>query len=441
MNNISAVSGLMKLLNFQDSQVWEFPKMHDRDDSIVKYDTKIIDEDHHGMGTLENADRFHFTTKNEDLWFLPSESYLLVKCRLRKEDNTAYRWADVAAQVGPPVVPAQAAEVVTIDDNAFNIFKEARYLIDDQKVESIEYLGISTLVDNIFTYNDDVKEKNARHSQLWFRNDDAARMTYVRECQGTLQLLLPLSRIFPFCKYAKHVFRGVKHRIEFTLNDANNLVYRGAGVENGRVKVLEMRWVVPYVEPSLTMMAKLETQLATNSTFEINWPAINVFQHQPAQNQKLRIPLNATVHKPTKIVVITQNLNRTTSQEHNSLEFDHLDLTECFVEINGVKYPETPIKTDFDERDIQTAYHNFLKFCDNGVSCVNMEMFRAYYPLMCIDVSQHPPQLYENSSFPNIVINMEFENAPANDFLVWVIVYNDRQAKFMLDQKKTRVIM
>lgn len=427
-----------KLLSLAESQVWDFPKILDHDDSIVKYDTTTIYEEHHGMGTLENADKFHFMTKNEDRWLLPSESYLLVQCRLRKTDGTQYAWQNVAA-VG--AVAAVVADDVTINDNGFNLFEKAKYYIDDQNIESIDYLGVSTFVDNILTYTDDMKEKNVKHSQLWFRNDDIDRRTYVRDCQGTINLLLPLNRIFTFCKHSNHVFRGVKHRLEFSLNDSMKTVLRANAVDAGKVQVMKMRWIMPYVEPSIEMMAKLEQQLAAQSTFRLMWPAMSVFRHQPALTQEIRTDLNATVHKPTKIFILTQHLNRTNNQEHDSLEFDHMNLTECFVEVNGVKFPESPIKTDFNNRETQEAYNNLIKMSDGRVSCINAEMFRGLYPIMAIDVSQHQPELYASTTFPNIVINMKYANIPAEDYVLWVVVYNEREAKLSLDQKKMRIIM
>lgn len=434
MNNLSLS---LKSLSLEENKIWDFPKILEVDDSIVKYDYSTIYDEHNGSGTLENADRLHFSTKNKDQWLLPSESYLLVECRLRKADDSNYAWQNVAAAQG---VAAVVADDVHIDDNAFNLFEKAKYFIDDQAVESIDYLGVSTLVNNILTYTDDMKEKNVKHSQLWFRNG-VDRRTYIRQCGGTVHLLLPLNRIFNFCDFNKHVFRGVKHRIELTLNDFNKTIVKGAGVDEGRVKILSAKWIVPFVEPSLTMMAKLETQLATQSNIKLNWPAINVFREQPVRTQKVRLDLNATIHKPTKIIVLTQYLERTTTQDHSSMELDNLDLKECYVEVNGVKFPDNPIKTDFDNRNVQESYNNFLKCSKNGMSCINMDMFRTTYPMTCIDVSKHKPELYESTTFPNIVVNLEFDAVPANDYILWVVVYNEREAKMSLDQRKTRVIM
>jgi hypothetical protein len=55
-------------------------------------------------------------------------------------------------------------------------------------------------------------------------------------------------------------------------------------------------------------------------------------------------------------------------------------------------------------------------------------------------VSHHKPELYENAQFPNIVVNLKFRAVPTHDYLVWVIIYNQRDATLNLENKKMRVI-
>jgi hypothetical protein len=88
-------------------------------------------------------------------------------------------------------------------------------------------LGIATLVNNIIKYTSEEKPNAVKHTQLWFLNEDDDRKTFVRNCSGTLNLLLPLNHIFPFCDQVDHIFRGVKQGITFTLNKPERLVPKG----------------------------------------------------------------------------------------------------------------------------------------------------------------------------------------------------------------------
>ena len=302
-----------------ESPIWEFPSIAAKDPSIVKYDYTKVYEDSHGAGTLENLDHYYFTTNNEDLWLLPSESYLSLTFRLRNQDGNQYVWQDRAA-VGQN--PAAVAEDVSLSDNGFNIFEEARYYIDDKEIERIDHLGIATLANNIIKYTSEEKLNAVKHTQLCFLNKDDDRRTFVRNCSGTLNLLLPLNHIFPFCDQVDHIFRGVKQRITFTLNKPERLVQKANAVANGQVAITKCVWMMPYAEPSLSTMAKLETQLAKDSSHNLSWSALNVYRNQPPKNLEVRLSLSSTTHKPERVFVALQYLNRNTSQNHSSMQFE-----------------------------------------------------------------------------------------------------------------------
>ena len=65
-----------------------------------------------------------------------------------------------------------------------------------------------------------------------------------------------------------------------------------------------------------------------------------MYRNQPARNTEVRIALSSTIHKPQKIFVALQNLNRSTSQNHSSMLFDNMNVESCNVEINSVQFPD-----------------------------------------------------------------------------------------------------
>lgn len=431
------------LLSETESNVWEFPVIVEKDKSITKYDHISVLDDNHGSGNLNDAESFSFTTTNQDIWLLPAESYLKLRVQLQKTDGSDYVWQDLEEKKNEAgVITQQAAKAdgISLNDNAFNLFEECRYFVDDKEVERIDYVGMTTLINNLLTYTDDQELESVRHSQLWFIDDDEARQYYVRNiCKGRINLLLPLSRIFPFFENVNHVFRGVKHRITFKMNKQHNIIHKLPTTADGKVFINKMEWVVPYLEPSLPMMAKLESQLASKNTFNFKWNAINVYKHQPAKARDIRIPLASTIHKPEKVIVGIQLVRRTTESKSRSMVFDSFNVESCFVEINSMKFPDRLIVNDFTDGNGLEQYNTFLGMCkgNKGTSYIN---YFERYRLFAIDVSKHKPELYENASFPNICVNLKFVTQPEDDFVVWTIVYNEREASLNLEEKKMRVI-
>ena len=58
------------------------------------------------------------------------------------------------------------------------------------------------------------------------------------------------------------------------------------------------------------------------------------------------------------------------------------------------------------------------------------------FPFFHIDVSQHPAEIFDNSSFPNIIINTKFRAVPARDYIMYVIIFNIRELKMNVLNKR-----
>ena len=93
---------------------------------------------------------------------------------------------------------------------------------------------------------------------------------------------------------------------------------------------------MPYAEPYLSIMAKLETQLVKDSSHNISWSALNLYRNQSSKNVEVRLSLLSTIHKPERVFVALQNLKRNTSQNHSTMIFDDMSVESVNVEINSV---------------------------------------------------------------------------------------------------------
>jgi hypothetical protein len=69
-------------------------------------------------------------------------------------------------------------------------------------------------------------------------------------------------------------------------------------VANGQVAITKCVWMMPFAEPALGTMAKLDTQLAKGSSHNLSWSALNVYRNQPPKNLEVRLSLSSTILKP-----------------------------------------------------------------------------------------------------------------------------------------------
>lgn len=432
MASFHAENFVLKKESTYNKSIWDIPQRAQFDSSIAKYDYLKIYEDSHGAGSLKNATLFSYTTNNLDVFLLPSESFLSVKLKLRKDDDEEdedYNWA---------------VDNINLVNNAFNIFEEARLYIDDVEVDKINYVGIATLVNNLLQYSTlTSKSESVKHSELWFVHDsngDNNRKTYIRNCGGEVHLLLPLERIFPFYAQNQHVFRGVKHRVVFTLNNSNSMIIKSAAADEGKVWIESMVWLLPHIQPNPETQARIEGMLAQTGNYGMVWNAINVYRLQPPKQKEVRLALASTIHKPTHIWVGLQTLDRTTDQTKDSMKFDNLGVASSSVEINSVKFPDRDLETDFANKNAFEAYNRFLDGCENRSCLIPYDKFISDFPLLHFDISRHPDELYDTAQFPEIVVNLQFKTIPTSDYLVWTVIYNERTADLSLQRQKMKVV-
>ena len=443
------MSKINQMLENLDNKVWDIPSVYERDRSIVKRDLISVYEDNYGISDLKDANSYSFSTNNEDIWIVPGESFLIVNAKLRKTNGNEFLWANVPEiQANPNAVPpiqgqaARNAENVTLDFNGFNLFTEARLFVNNEEVESIEHLGISTLLHHLRNYNDFADYYNSQYNEMIRGRNDT--LTTIREQGGNFELMLPVNKIFPMLSQITHAFRGAKFRITLTKSeDAKCVTKVGAATPNGKVMINKIVWKIPQVEPSLPMQARLEQMLSRSSQYTVTWPAMNVYKLMPPKTGEIRVPLASTIHKPTSVFVAFQNLNRSTSQEHKFMMFDQMTVEKINCEVNSVKFPEKDIELDFraTNKKVLEAYDRFLDSCKNKKSIwMTYHNFETEFPIYHIDVSKHKPELYENSNFPNIVLNVKFRNVPTVDYVMWVMVENEREATLNMDNKQMKII-
>ena len=78
------MSKINQLLENLDNTVWDIPSFYEKDKSVTKRDLISVYEDNYGISDLSDADSFSFSTNNEDIWIVPSESYLIVNVKAEK---------------------------------------------------------------------------------------------------------------------------------------------------------------------------------------------------------------------------------------------------------------------------------------------------------------------------------------------------------------------
>src|ERR1700738_1803786 len=110
-----------------ESPYWKIFEPAVEDNSTEKREYVEIKETNVNVSDLTN---YEFFSKDLDAFHLPSESFIRVKGKILKDDNTHF--------------PADAN--IARVNNGFSIFKRADYLINDQLCESVDFCHQATTI-------------------------------------------------------------------------------------------------------------------------------------------------------------------------------------------------------------------------------------------------------------------------------------------------------
>jgi len=82
---------------------------------------------------------YNFILKDVESWILPSYSYLYAKVKITRLDGTNMQNNDEA----------------TFTNNGFILFINAEYISNGKYTEGINYVGMTTIVNNLLEFSDD----------------------------------------------------------------------------------------------------------------------------------------------------------------------------------------------------------------------------------------------------------------------------------------------
>jgi len=138
---------------------WDIFSAPVEDDSTTELEYTEYREANINVQTL---DKYEFYTRDLDQWLLPHKSYILIKGKLVKEDGTSFSESDDIALV----------------NNGFSVFRRANYFVNDQLLESVDFVPVSTTVLGLTEFSDDYTRSVATQ-MFWYR--DTGSGTAIRQ--------------------------------------------------------------------------------------------------------------------------------------------------------------------------------------------------------------------------------------------------------------------
>jgi hypothetical protein len=401
---------------------------------------------------------------NQDIYSLPSKSYISIKGQIRRAGNNA------AYDVGD--------EISLINNAMMYLFTGIKYELGNTTLESINSPGQISSMLGYLTYPDDFSTSaglkccwskdtsdNANSAKYvaslaapvagytpgenpTYNQGFAARKGYLFSSnpRGCFEFHISLSHIFGFAEYKKLIY-GLKHTLTLTRGSDTQALYRNNVAVDGKVDITEISWYMPQIQMTPEYLTGMRSLIEQKVTLPLAFRARTSEQTMMTQtlNNTWRLSVTGGVEKPRWIIIGFQTA-RINTQQQNPAVFDHLNLKNAYVTLNSERYPMLNITTNFDRNEYMKLYDMFDDFKKDyygidslvGGTQVNVAAYKSLFPIIVFDVRKQNEKI--KTGVTDIQVKFEFSAAVPADTTAYAITISDRFFNLSSDGKNMSVV-
>ena len=256
-----------------------------------------------------------------------------------------------------------------------HLFKNIRYELSGQENENIMHPGQATTMLGLLKYPDDFS-KSKGLNQLWYKDTlttaeeantgwNVRRQYIIRNSdpKGSFSFRIPLKHIFGFCEDYDKVVYGLKHTLTLTRNNDDDAIFRGVGVDAGKIMLSKISWFMPHVTPADKDKMELYKIIERKEKLPVG---IRMIQCDTASIPQAisfswRLSVKSSSEVPRFIIVGFQT-NKSRSQEQNPSIFDNVRVSNIYVMLNSMRYPTADYNISFLAQKFSRAYGDAAEF-------------------------------------------------------------------------------
>lgn len=376
--------------------------------SMPVQDSSIIKKQLHTYSPYTSTyganDEVCIAIQSQDLYVLPSESYILLEVAVTRNAGGEH--------LGIPGTWATNAECY--------LFSEMRYEINNVEIDRIKNPGLTANLKRNVAYPQEL----LRSLGGSFHNANAAM------AERTYQFIIPLHNIFGFCDDYKRIIMNAKHELILVVNRQNISAYTAA-TQAFSLTITKIQWKVPHIQ--LADQAKLQMlrYLERKQVIGVPYRSWELFE-MPALPQTTKhiwtVKSTSQMSKP-RFVFVTFQTNRQRILA-NSDVYDNCDIRHVKLYLNNEYYPYDAITCDFTNSNYIELYKAFTaiqqSYYPGGGDNPGTYSYATFgtYPIFTFDCSRTDELLLEGT----VDIRLEIEaraNIAANTAANCLIVYDN----------------
>lgn len=363
--------------------------------SLPVQDGTIIRKQYHTYSPYTSSfnknDEVRIAINAQDLFVLPSESYILVEARMTLKSTDPN-----SQQVGvyPTLTPC-------------TFFSEVRYEINNIEVDRIKNTALTSLLK---TYTALPQSSYRSYKQCTYL--DGQNITI-----GTRQFLIPLNLIFGFCDDYKKIIMNAKHELVMLIN--RNDMHTAF-----TATITKIQWKMPHIQLSdqakLQMLKYLERQQSIHVPYR-SWETFEMPQLPQSTKHIWTVKSTSQINKPRFVLMAFE----THGNSHNC------NISDVKLYLNSECYPYDNYNSDFEGGKIQELYHAFLQIQKSYYNSRGGDNPTDYgytsflnTPIFTFDCSRNDDSLIGGAVDVRLEINAR-ANIPENTSAFCVIIYDN----------------
>ena len=380
----------------------------------------------------------------------PAESFLVIEGELvKKADDSVYDSDN---------------DVITLINNGIMyLFSDIRYHLASHEIEVLQNPGHATTMLGLLKYPDDFN-KSQGLNQLWLPDERIEdnniankdnkgfdkRFEYIMSDStptGSFEFKIPLKHFLGFCEDYNKVLYGMQQKLTLTRTNDDNAIFRVNGVDEGRVNLIRISWLMPHVILSDAYRLQLDKVIEKKEKIPVGYRMLQCDSTQVPTNIKSftwRLGVKSSPDIPRFIIVGFQT-GKNNNQERNPAIFNHCHINNIYVTLNAKRYPDTDYNNDFRKNQFSRIYGDTSLFrkkffnmdylvSNPGIESMN---YKHLFPLFLFDVSKQSEKL--KTSVSDIHIKATFNNipnTPAANTMAYAVIISDRLFHFVSDGSK-----
>ncbi|XP_066583150.1 uncharacterized protein [Prorops nasuta] len=350
-------------------------------------DNRITKIEIHGYNpyantNLRNNDEIRIPIQHQDLYILPSQSFLYIEGKVTRTDEDK--------------------DEVYLDNNCMAfLFDEIRYELDGVEIDQCRNVGITTSIKNYLSVGSINKNyvENADYNHIVIN--------------------------------ARHELILIRSR-----NDLNSLFsgYDKPKV-NASIELTKIQWKIPHI--TLEEMNKLAILrfVENGNVVTMNYRTWDLYEYpllQSSTKHTWAVKASTQLEKPRFIILALQT-NRKDQISNQSHIFDHCNISNVRLYLNSESYPYDNLNIDFDKNNYSLLYLMYSKFKsvyyglqENNLLTLNK--FKNIAPLIVIDCSRQVESIKNGT----VDIRIDFEckkDIPLNTS-AYCLILHDRIVEY-----------